>query len=93
MASLFSIELFKVPFDNSYKKVFDINSIEDSKLYKIWDNKSKESKFYKAALNIWTKRDPLKRKTAKINKLNYLEIFYNDDYKIKIDNYFNNLDN
>lgn len=26
MASNFSIELFKVPFDNSYKKVFDINS-------------------------------------------------------------------
>ena len=72
---------------------YDINSIEDSKLYKIWDNKSKESKFYKEALNIWTKRDPLKRETAKINKLNYLEIFYNDDYKIKIDNYFNNLDN
>ena len=31
-------------------------------------NKSKESNFYKAALNIWTKRDPLKRETAKINK-------------------------
>ena len=29
MASNFSIELFKVPFDNSYKKVFDINSIKD----------------------------------------------------------------
>lgn len=28
MASNFSIELFKVPFDNSYKKVFDINSIK-----------------------------------------------------------------
>ena len=53
----------------------------------------KESKFYKEALNIWSKRDPLKRETAKINKLNYLEIFYNDDYKIKSDNYFNNLDN
>ena len=26
MASKFSVELFKVPFDNSYKKVFDINS-------------------------------------------------------------------
>lgn len=26
MASKFSVELFKVPFDNTYKKVFDINS-------------------------------------------------------------------
>lgn len=39
------------------------------------------------------KKRSIKRETAKINKLNYLEIFYNDDYKIKIDNYFNNLDN
>lgn len=29
MASNFSVELFKVPFDNSYKKVFDINTIKD----------------------------------------------------------------
>ena len=28
MASNFSVELFKVPFDNTYKKVFDINSLK-----------------------------------------------------------------
>lgn len=30
MASKFSVELFKVPFDNTYKKVFDINSRKTS---------------------------------------------------------------
>lgn len=39
MASLFSIELFKVPFDNSYKKVFDINSIKgDIRPEKVFHN-------------------------------------------------------
>ena len=28
MESNFSVELFKVPFDNTYKKVFDINSLK-----------------------------------------------------------------
>ena len=28
MASKFSVEFFKVPFDNTYKKVFDINSLK-----------------------------------------------------------------
>lgn len=32
MASNFSIELFKVPFDNSYKKVFDINSVQNNSI-------------------------------------------------------------
>lgn len=36
MASNFSIELFKVPFDNSYKKVFDIGSqIDNINSYKV----------------------------------------------------------
>lgn len=30
MANLTEIKFFRVPFDNSYKKVFDINSIEDN---------------------------------------------------------------
>ena len=36
MASKFSVELFKVPFDNTYKKVFDIGSqIDNINSYKI----------------------------------------------------------
>ena len=31
-----------------------------------------------AAVDVWTIRDPEKRKTAEINNLNYLEIFTND---------------
>ena len=39
MASNFSVELFKVPFDNSYKKVFDINSIKgDIRPEKVFHN-------------------------------------------------------
>lgn len=37
--------------------------------------KSKNSRFYKSAINIWTNVDVHKRKIAKENKLNYLEIF------------------
>lgn len=36
MASNFSVELFKVPFDNSYKKVFDFNSNIPSTHSKDW---------------------------------------------------------
>ncbi len=72
---------------------YNVNSPEDIEIYNNWYNKSRISKFYKNALNIWTNVDPLKRQTAKINKLNYLEIFYNESYKIKIDNYLNMLDN
>ena len=32
MASNFSVELLKVPFDNSYKKVFDINSVQNNSI-------------------------------------------------------------
>ncbi len=35
----------------------------------------KQSKYYNNAIKVWTKKDPLKRETAKLNNLNYLEIF------------------
>jgi len=34
-----------------------------------------KEKQYTDAINVWTVTDPLKRQTAKENKLNYLEIF------------------
>ena len=46
---------------------------EDLIKVKFWE--SKNNKFYRDAINVWTKRDPLKRKTAKENKLNWLEFF------------------
>ncbi len=38
----------------------------------------KGSKYYNNAIKVWTKKDPLKRETAKLNNLNYLEIFSNN---------------
>lgn len=44
--------------------------------------KSKDSAQYKSAVEVWTLRDPEKRKTAKDNNLNYLEVFSVDADKI-----------
>ncbi len=38
----------------------------------------KQSKYYNNAIKVWTEKDPTKRETAKLNNLNYLEIFSND---------------
>jgi len=37
--------------------------------------KSKNTKYYNVAIEVWTQRDVNKRNVAKENKLNYLEIF------------------
>ena len=37
--------------------------------------KSKNTDYYKNAINVWTNRDVNKRELAKKNNLNYLEIF------------------
>ena len=37
--------------------------------------KSKNTKYYNVAIEVWAKRDVNKRNVAKENKLNYLEIF------------------
>ena len=39
------------------------------------ERKSKNNVQYEKAINIWTVKDVLKRGTAQINNLNYLEIF------------------
>ena len=48
----------------------------DKNILERW--KSKNTDFYKTAIEIWTKRDVNKRNIAKQNQLNYLEIFSND---------------
>ena len=57
---------------------FDPTDIKDIEQLNVWIEKSNHSKFYKNAINVWTKRDVLKRNTAKQNKLNFLEIFSTD---------------
>ena len=73
------------------KHPFNKNDENDIEIINNWKIKSEASKFYKSAIQNWTITDPLKRKTAKDNKLNYLEIFPNDLYKDKINNYLNKL--
>ena len=52
---------------------FNINDPNDIKTLSMW--KSKNSPYYLDAIKTWTIRDVNKRKIAKENKLNYLEIF------------------
>ena len=69
------------------KHPFNKDNNEDKILLEVWENKALNSKFYKSAIENWTITDPLKRETAKDNKLNYLEIFPKDSFKDIINNY------
>ena len=59
------------------KKPFE-GTKEDLQKIELW--KSKNTKFYKTAINVWTVRDPLKRETAKKNNLNWIEFFNIDQF-------------
>ena len=59
---------------------FNSKNIDDIKILNEWEEKSKESDFYKNAIYVWTNHDIKKRNIAKENKLNYLEIFSCDFY-------------
>lgn len=45
-----------------------------------WEEKAKTSSFYKTALDVWTRRDVLKRETARKNNLNWIEFFNLDEF-------------
>lgn len=51
---------------------------EDLEKLNLW--KTKDSDYYKRAIEVWTKRDCEKRETAKKNKLNWLEFFNMKDF-------------
>lgn len=57
------------------KKAFDPTNQNHLDEFKLWESKINEHPFYKVAIEVWTVRDPLKRKIAKENNLNYIEIF------------------
>ena len=64
------------------KHPFDENNKHDIEILNKWKSKckiinNKENQYYHA-VDIWTIRDPLKRKTSKENNLNYIEIFSTD---------------
>ena len=65
---------------------YDPTNEEHQKYLKEIQEKVKISSWYERIINTWTYRDPLKRKIAKENNLNYLEFFseeeFNEWYKL-----------
>lgn len=74
---------FYFPKTNSYLEIqgswvhgshpYDL--INDEKELKLWEEKSKTSKFYKTAIKIWTEKDVKKRQWAKEHNLQWHEVF------------------
>ena len=66
-----------------------LGTSEDLEIVKKWQirgdqickNEHKQNSRYYAMINIWTIKDPLKRKTAKDNNLNYIEFWNIDEVK------------
>jgi len=58
---------------------FDKNNKSDLEIVQKW--KDKNTKFYDIAIEVWTKRDILKRDTALKNKLNYLVFWNTKEFK------------
>lgn len=56
---------------------FNPENPEDIKLLTRWEERAVTSKFYKNAVDVWTRRDVEKQKVAKENKLNY-KCYYNE---------------
>ena len=54
---------------------YDENNEEHKRILQQWKKKAEVSKYYQIAIKVWTISDPLKRKTAKENNLNWLEFF------------------
>ena len=59
---------------------YDQNNKYHQEILKEWQKKAITKLSYKNAINVWTIRDPLKRKTAKDNGLNWLEFFTMDEF-------------
>ena len=75
-----SLDLFielQYHWSHGFRK-FDINNKKDRDQSIMWFEKSLNSKFYKEALHVWTERDVMKRNTAYVNRIKYLEIFPSD---------------
>ena len=67
---------------------FDENNEDDLNILQYW--KSKKSKYYNIAINVWSVTDVQKRRTAKLNNIKLFEIFTmnvdNIIYELKINN-------
>ena len=69
------------------KEPFDKNNKQHLEKLNDWKNKSKNSKFYKQAIYVWTELDVRKLENFKKNNLNY-KIFYTEE---KFNNWFSKL--
>lgn len=58
-----------------HRKPFNPLSNEDQQELQFLIEKAKEKTYYNRIIETWTEKDPLKRKVAKENNLNYLEFF------------------
>lgn len=76
---------FYFPFKNLFvelnlmwvhgKEPYNKRNKEHQEILIKWKEKSKESDFYKNAIDIWTKTDVLKKETAITNRLNYMTVY------------------
>lgn len=57
---------------------FDECSETDRQTLAVWTKKAEQSDFYREAVFVWTKRDLLKRDTAKKNGIRYIVFWKND---------------
>lgn len=58
---------------------FDPESPADNMRLEFLIEKAKTSKYYRQAVYVWTVLDPRKRETAKVNGLNFLEVWSVDE--------------
>ena len=68
--------------EHAYNKEKDKNKLIQ------WEEKSKNSNFYKCAIKVWTIKDPEKRDCAKNNHLNFKEVWSLQEGKEFIDNLY-----
>lgn len=61
---------------------FNKNNLEDINKLNEWKEKAKNSKYYKNAIETWTKRDTRKLETSIKNNLNYIIFWSEDDINI-----------
>ena len=67
------------------KHAFDENNVDDQNLVTFW--KSKNTKYFDNAIDTWTRRDVIKRNTAKKNGIVLIEFWCINDVKKFISDY------
>lgn len=61
------------------RKPYDSKSSVDKAIVQEWADKAKNSDYYASAIDVWTKRDPMKQQHALAQSLNYKAIYTIDE--------------